>query len=113
MTPTKKARKTADLRIYERQAAMCKAFANPLRLHLLDLLGKDERSCSELQEVLGITKANLSQHVAILRGAGIITTRREGQRVFCMIAVPEVEDACQVLRSVLLRRMQEEAKLAG
>ena len=43
-----------EAEIFERQASICKAFANPTRLHLLDLLGKGERGASELQEELGL-----------------------------------------------------------
>ena len=51
--------------VFERQARICKAFANSTRLRLLDLLGKRDWSASELQKQLSISKANLSQHVAI------------------------------------------------
>jgi DNA-binding transcriptional ArsR family regulator len=89
--------------LYERQAQVCKAFANPTRIHILDLLGRRERSVSELQGALGVSKANLSQHIGILRSAGTVITRRSGKQVFCALAFPEVKQACQCMRDVLRR----------
>jgi DNA-binding transcriptional ArsR family regulator len=105
---------TQDLEneIYERQVRICKAFANTSRLHILELLGKREHGVSELQRRLAITKANLSQHLAILRGAGVINTRREGQQIYCSLAIPEVKQACQLIRSVLRAQIRNGRKLA-
>lgn len=89
--------------IYDRQAQVCKSFANPTRIHILDLLGKKERSVSELQEILGLSKANLSQHLGILRTTGTVVTHRIGKQVFCVLAFPEVKQACFLIREVLRR----------
>lgn len=94
-------KETIDFHVYERQAQICKAFANPVRLVILDLVSKGEMQCSELQQALGITKANLSQHIAILRAAGVLQFRREGKQIFCSLAMPEVKQACQMVRKVL------------
>ena len=83
---------------YERQAALCKAFANPTRLQLIDLLGRKQRWASELQQGLGISKANLSQHLSILRTAGVVLTQREGKQLYCGISMPEVKQATAILR---------------
>ncbi len=85
---------------YERQAAIFKALSNPTRVHLLELLCKKERWASELQEGLGISKANLSQHLSVLRAAGVIATQREGKQLYCGIALPEVKVATATLRNM-------------
>ncbi len=85
---------------YERQAAICKAFANPTRLQLLELLGRKERWASELQEGLGISKANLSQHLSVLRAAGVVSTQREGKHLYCGISMPEVRETATLLRNM-------------
>ena len=98
----KVSRKGSDDRVlYERQATLCKAFANPTRIHLLDVLGRGEAGASELQERLGISKANLSQHLSILRAAGVVNTRREGKRLMCVLSSREIKDACAHMRSLL------------
>jgi DNA-binding transcriptional ArsR family regulator len=90
-----------DTEIYERQARICKAFAHPGRLQILDLLGQGERGVSELQEALRISKTSMSQHLSILKSAGVMSTRREGKQIYCSLAMPEVKQACQLIRKVL------------
>jgi len=89
--------------LYERQAQVCKAFANPTRLHILDLLGRSGKSVSELQGALRVSKANLSQHLGILRNVGTVVTRRKGKQVYCALAFPEIKQACGLMREVLRR----------
>ena len=93
--------------LYERQAILCKAFANPTRLRLIDMLTKGERWAGELQEGLGISKANLSQHVAILKAAGLVTTRRQGKQLLCGISMPEVKQAAAIFRNMLKSQIRE------
>jgi len=87
--------------VYERQARICKAFAHPGRLQILDLLGQGEQGVSELQEALGISKTSISQHMAVLKSVGVLSTRREGKQLYCSLAMPEVKQACQLVRKVL------------
>jgi DNA-binding transcriptional ArsR family regulator len=99
--------KSVEEQVFERQANICKAFANPTRLRLLDMLGRGEQAVSDLQEGLGISKANLSQHLTILRSAGVIVTRRQGKQVICNLAMPEIKQACQLIRNVLRVQVRE------
>jgi ArsR family transcriptional regulator len=105
--------KNVDRQIFEMQSQICRAFANPIRLEILHLLGRHEWAASDLQSTLGITKANLSQHLTVLRTAGVIVTRREGNRVYCSLAISEVKQACQLIHGVLLRQIRETRKLAS
>lgn len=93
-------KKGADSDIYERQAILCKALANSTRIHLLDLLGRGEVGASDLQDKLGISKANLSQHLTILRSAGVVNTRREGKRLLCVLSSREIKEACNQIRNI-------------
>jgi DNA-binding transcriptional ArsR family regulator len=102
-----------DQQVFERQANICKAFANATRLHLLDLLGKGDCTVSELQQELGISKANVSQHLAVLKSAGAIVTHREGKQVICALAIPEIKLACHLIRNVLRAQVREARKLTG
>ncbi len=107
----KRARSEVDDRVYEMQVRICKAFANAARLHILDLLAKDEHTVSELQAELGITTANVSQHLAVLKAAGVVTTRRDGKLIYCSLAIPEVKQACQLIRNVLRAQIRNGRKL--
>ena len=93
--------KSTDDEIFERQAQICKAFAHPGRLRILDLVGQRERPVSELQKELGLSKTSLSQQISILKSVGILSTRRQGKQIYCSLAIPEVKEACQLLRGVL------------
>ena len=86
------------------QAEICKAFANPTRLRLIDLLGRKERWSSELQAGLGISKANLSQHLSILKSAGIVSTSRIGKRLHCGLSMSGAKQAAALLRRMTKSR---------
>lgn len=102
-----------DAEIYERQARICKAFAHPGRLQILDLLGQGELGISELQLALGISKTSMSQHVSILKSAGVLATRRAGKQIYCSLAMPEVKQACQLIRKVLQAQIAESGRLVA
>ena len=97
--------------VFERQARLCKAFAHPARLQILDLLGSREQGVSELQETLGISKTRISQHLAILKSAGVLATRRNGKQVLCSLAIPEVKQACELIRKVLEAHIAQSHRL--
>lgn len=111
INPMPRRKNTIDNQIFERQAVICKAFAHPTRLHLLDLLGHGERGVGELQDSLGITKANISQHLAILKSAGVVVTRRNGKQVFASLAIPEVKQACHLIHQVLRTQIRKQHQL--
>jgi DNA-binding transcriptional ArsR family regulator len=86
---------------YEREAAICKALGNPTRLRLLAMLEPCDCWSAELQGGLGISKANLSQHLGVLKSAGIVGTRRQGKQLYCGLAMPEVKQAMTLLRAMV------------
>ncbi len=102
-----------DWEVFERQSRICKAFANPIRLYILHQLGKKDWSVAELQEMIGISVPNLSQHLAILKSAGVVVTRRVGKRVFCSLAIPEVKQACNLIHNVLRRQIKDSSSLVA
>jgi DNA-binding transcriptional ArsR family regulator len=110
-TPNGKRTSKTDRLIYERQSQICKAFAHPIRIQILDLLGQREWYVSELLEELGISKPNLSQHLAILRNSGAVNTGRVGKQLSCSLAMPEIKSACELIRNVLRKQVDEESKL--
>jgi DNA-binding transcriptional ArsR family regulator len=105
-------RASIDEEILERQVMICKAFANSTRLHMLELLGKRDWSAHDLQQELGVSKANLSQHVTVLKTAGVILRRRRGKQVYFSLAMPEVKTACQLIRNVLRAQIRNGRQLA-
>ncbi len=104
-------KKNPDREVFQRQAVICKAFAHPTRLELLDLIGNGERGVSDLQNELGVSKANISQHLAVLKSAGVVTTRRVGKQVYAMLAFREVKQACELIHQVLRTQIRNQGRL--
>ena len=96
--------------IYDLQAEICSALANPVRIQILDLLSSREQTATELLKVLQVPKANLSQHLSVLKDAGIIQSRKEGLYQYISLAIPKIKDACSLVRSVLVEKIANEEK---
>lgn len=105
-------RKIAQTEIYARQAEICAALANPVRLMILDLLAEEEATATDLLQTLKIPKSNLSQHLKVLKNAGILKVRSEGLYQYLRIGIPEVKQACALVRKVLANQMSQQAELA-
>jgi DNA-binding transcriptional ArsR family regulator len=110
--PNKANKDELQAEVFERQARICKAFANSTRLRMLDLLGKRDWAAADLQGELGISKANLSQHIAVLKGAGIVAAHRDGKTVRFSLTMPEVKSACQLIRDVLRAQIRDGRRLS-
>lgn len=85
---------------YQRTAVLGRALADPKRLCVLESLADGEVSVSELSSRVGCQVPNMSQHLAVLRSAGLVTTRREGSTVYYRLADPRVLEAFQLLQSL-------------
>ncbi len=93
-----------DAERYRLHAEVCKVLTDPKRLTLIDALADGERSVGELAAVLGVTLANASQHLGVMRHAGIVETRREGTTVLYRLSDPEIVDACRIIDRLVGRR---------
>lgn len=92
------------------QAEVLKTLASPRRLEILHRLADGPCEVGRLAEELGMTQPNASQHLAVLRGAGVVEAEREGREVRYRLADPDVMVACSIMRGVLERRIR---RLAG
>jgi ArsR family transcriptional regulator, virulence genes transcriptional regulator len=86
---------------YNLHAEMCKTLSNPRRQAILDTLRSDEMTVSELIEKTGISQANLSQHLAILRSKGVVKTRRDGNNIYYSISNIKIIKAYDLISEVL------------
>jgi DNA-binding transcriptional ArsR family regulator len=84
----------------DRTAAIARALADAKRLCVLERLADGERSVSDLSRDVGCQVPNMSQHLAVLRTAGLVATRREGSTVFYRLADTRVLDAYRLLQQV-------------
>jgi ArsR family transcriptional regulator len=90
---------------YRLHAEVCRVLTDPKRLMLLDVLREGEHSVGELAEELGSSLANASQHLAVLRSAGLVDTRRSGTTILYSLAEPDLIQACDVIHRIVGRRL--------
>ena len=95
-------------RIYELHAGVCQIMASPKRLKLINTLRDKEMTVGELVRLTGMSKINVSQHLAILREKKIVTARRAGMNIYYKLTNPKVLQACDIMREVLFEQIQEQ-----
>jgi ArsR family transcriptional regulator len=83
-----------------RSATIARALADAKRLCVLETLAGGERSVSELSRDVGCQVPNMSQHLSVLRNAGIVVTRREGSTVFYRLADQQVLEIYRLMQQV-------------
>jgi ArsR family transcriptional regulator len=102
-----------DRKLYELQAELCKTLANPKRLEILEILKEHrEISVNDLAELLEIPKANTSQHLAVLRQAGVVGARKDGINVYYSLRSTKISEACSLTREILLERLETQVGLS-
>lgn len=101
-----------DKTIFELQSDICKTLSSSKRIEILNALKDGEKTVSELVEILGVPKANVSQHLAVMRHKGILKSRREGVNIYYRVASSKVIEACLLMKEVLMEQMKEKGKLA-
>jgi len=104
-------KKDMEKETYELHAGICQTLSNPKRLEILNTLREKEMPVSKLKELTGLSKANLSQHLALLRQKKILIARRVGINIYYRISNPKVVKACDLMREVLYEQMTENEKL--
>jgi rhodanese-related sulfurtransferase/DNA-binding MarR family transcriptional regulator len=105
--------RAAKTALFDEFARAAKALASGRRLELLDVLANGERTVEVLAGEVGLTVPNTSQHLQILRQAGLVTTRREGTSVHYRLAAPEVFELWRTLRTLAASRLAEVERLAA
>ncbi len=79
---------------------LLKAMANPQRLRILCLLIEGERSVSDINGQVPLSQSALSQHLAVLREKGLVTTRKQSQTVYYQVAQGPVYQVIETLHDV-------------
>jgi DNA-binding transcriptional ArsR family regulator len=83
-----------------RFAAVARALGDPKRLCVLESLADGEASVGDLATRVSCQVPNMSQHLAVLRSAGLVTARRDGTTVYYRLANPRVLEAYRVLQAI-------------
>jgi ArsR family transcriptional regulator len=100
-----------DKHIFELHADVCKALGHPLRIEVIDILEKRELCFTDILEITGGLKSNLSQHLSVMTKKGILKTRREGQCVYFSLSSIKVAQACRLMREVLIGTLKKQNKV--
>jgi DNA-binding transcriptional ArsR family regulator len=102
------------------KAEFFKALAHPIRIRILEILVRGERSVHELQEALGVDQPIVSQQLAMLRAKNIVEARKEGTAVRYTIRDASLRELLEVARRIfdnhlidtqtMLRELRREAR---
>jgi DNA-binding transcriptional ArsR family regulator len=96
---------------YEIQAELGRAIGNPLRMEIMDLLRDGQLSVRDIASATSHPVTAISQSLAVLRSAGIVIARRDGNNILYHIANPKITSVCDLLREVLCEQIGERAKI--
>lgn len=99
--------------LYDEFAQVAKALGHGHRLEILELLAQGERSVEALAERAGLSLANASQHLRLMRRAGLLTSRRDGKRILYGLSDPAVLDLASALRRVGERNLAQVRDVIG
>lgn len=92
-------------------ADLFRALAHPTRVRIIDLLQREEKCVCELLELLQLEQSNVSQHLAVLRQAGIVNSRRDGGRMLYSLANPHLEGVLASATQAIRHSLTEVARL--
>jgi ArsR family transcriptional regulator len=95
------------LPISELKAELFRALSHPARIRILETLSTGERSVGEMQPEIGIELSHLSQQLAVLRRAGLVASRKEGQSVYYSVKDPLIADLLRVAKQLLISSLTE------
>ncbi len=85
---------------YDKNAGIYKILSNSKRLEILNILKLGETAVEDLLKITKLSKANLSQHLALMRHNGLVMTRREGLNIFYRIVDPRIVEPCKILHDL-------------
>lgn len=97
--------------LFAQFARIGKALSNPNRLEIIEFLAQGERSVDTLATISGLSVANTSQHLQQLRQAGLVETRKDGQRVFYRLSGSDVVSLLDAVRRVADRHLTDVSNL--
>jgi len=86
---------------YEQQAELIKAVAHPTRLHILDILSKDEACVCHLTAILKQRQPYISQHLMTLREAGLVRDHKDGVMVYYRLSDERITQVIALVREML------------
>jgi len=99
--------------IFQLHSQLLKALANEKRLEIIHLLRDQELTVSEIQTMLDLEQANLSQHLMVLRKVNVVTTRKDGKEIYYKLSHKNFIKASDLLREILIERHADDELTTG
>lgn len=97
--------------LHQLKAEFFKTLGHPARIRVLELLSEREMSVGEILPEVRLEASNLSQQLAVLRRAGLVTTRKEGSAVYYSLTSPHVAELLAVARVILTSVLTDQTEL--
>ena len=97
--------------LFAKKAAIAKAMAHPVRVAVLEFVKDGEQCVCDIAEAVGTERSNLSKHLSLMTGAGVLTSRKEGLKVFYRIKTPCVLKFLDCLKDCLKEQVDEQQQL--
>ncbi len=99
--------------VFVQFARIAAGFASPKRIEIIDVLVQGERNVETLAAETGLTVANASRHLQVLKTAGLVTSRKEGVQAIYRTPSPAVLDGYRALRRLAEERLADVGRLVG
>jgi len=101
-----------NIELYKLKAELCKTFAEPRRLMIIQELRDGEKSVSDIQVAMDIPQSAVSRHLAVLRDKGVVQTRRQGTNIYYRLTNPKICEACDIVQEILINQINNSRELA-
>ena len=100
-----------NLEVYRMKAELCKAFSDPKRLMIVDILSRGEATVNNVSKTAGLQQAVVSRNLAILRNRGVVKTRRQGTRIHYSLTDEKIVQACNLVHDIMLGQIEAQKNL--
>jgi len=97
--------------LYERQAEIAKAVGHPLRAAVIDFLRDGEKCVCDIAQYVDSERSNVSRHLSVMVGAGVLTCRKEGLKVFYNLRTPCIAEFLSCVTRVVKHQAKDNEKL--
>jgi DNA-binding transcriptional ArsR family regulator len=97
--------------LFEKQAEIAKAIGHPLRIAIVDFLKDGEQCVCDIADYLGSERSNVSRHLSVMVGAGILEHRKEGLKVIYRLKCACIVDFFSCVTRVLKQQLKDNEKL--
>jgi ArsR family transcriptional regulator len=103
--------KAAKRRILEMRADVFKALAHPIRLAVVEFLKGGERCVCDIARIEACDRTNISKHLSVLASAGILSSRKEGLKVYYSLKCPCILEFMHCIENVIKTDLKEKKRL--